>query len=72
VHVHFTALFSRLANELDGIVEDASDVFSYMVLQMVRLIFDSFVDQVVFTVVGCAVDDVSYANLTKHLFVFGH
>jgi hypothetical protein len=72
VNVDFTTCRSCITNELDGVVEDTSDVFLDMVLQVVTLVDDSLVLVVIVTVVSCAVDHVSNALVGENFSIFGH
>lgn len=61
MHKYFTPTGFSILDELNCIVENTLDVFLYVVFEVVTLVFNSAVLEVVFAIVGCAVNDVSDA-----------
>ena len=72
MNVDLPALIPAIFNELDRIVENASDVFLVMILQMVALINNASVFVIVTAEVGSGVDDVSEAMVFENLGISSH
>ena len=72
MNVDLAALISTILDELDGIIENASDVFLVMIFQMVTLINNAFVFVIITAVIGSGIDDVSEATVFKYLSISGH
>lgn len=61
-----------LLHELNGLVEAALNIFSYMILEMEGEVLDSFVNMVVSTVVCSAIYHVADLVFLELLVVPGH
>ena len=72
MNVDLPALIPAIFNELDGIVENAGNVFLVMILQMVALINNAFVFVIVTAEVCGGVDDVSEAMVFENLSISSH
>lgn len=66
-----TFILGRL-DEFNGVIEHALDIFMHVVLQVIALILDAFINEVVLTVVRSTVDNVGDAHLSQLLLVSGH
>lgn len=66
MNVDLAALASRICNEINSVVENAGDVLTNVVFQVVRLVLDPFLLKVVFREIGGTIHNVSDADLLEH------
>ena len=72
MNVDLAALISAILNELDGIVENASDVFLVMIFQVIALVNNAFVFVVITTIISRSIDNMSEAAVFKYLSISCH
>jgi len=72
VNVAFATLASTVAQKLYGVVKDASNVFLYVILQVIAPVNHAFILVIVVTIISCAVDNMCYPIVFKSFGIFGY
>jgi len=72
VHKHLPILSLGFFNEGNSIIKDTFNIFSYVVLQVIAFISDTFVLKIVCTIIRSTVYYMSYSHFPKDFCILCH